>query len=136
MPNLPTVIQNGNSIPVNQNCGTIVDVSGALFDTMQPMTFTTTVKSIVDFQVVETPTVYNFQGNWQAFTSRQLMMKPEGQRAWSWFTVYAQPGLFLIPDQVVHYLGVQYRVMASKEFNLNGYVNYELIQDWTGSGST
>lgn len=134
MPNFPTIIQNGNSIPINQQCGTIPDVSGAIFDTFQPMVFETIVKTVQNFQVVETPTLYNILGNWIPFSPRQLLLKPEGQRAWSWYTCFAQWGLELTTDQVIKYEDKQYRVMGKKNFKLHGYVEYELIEDWTGSG--
>ena len=128
------IIQNGNQIPINQNCGTIADVSGSLFDLFQPMIFITTVKSIVGFRVVETPTQISFQGNWQLFSPDELVLKPEGQRDWHWYRVFAQPALQLFPDQLITYLGNQYRVMGRVDWSLNGYMEYSLIEDWTGSG--
>jgi hypothetical protein len=37
-------------------------------------------------------------------------------------------------DEVVTYDGVQTRVMSRKNYGLYGYVEYHLVQDWTGSG--
>ena len=127
-------ISNASNTPLNQNCGTLPDVSGALFSWFQPLTFTSIVKTVVGYQVVETPTNVTFQGVWQPFTAQQLSMKPEGQRQWKWFTVHAQPGLELIPDEVITYLGTQYRIKDKLDYILYGYVEYHLVEDYTGAG--
>lgn len=127
-------IANGKDVPLNVQTGTVPDVSGALKDWFQPMIFTRVVKSIVDFQNVEVATPINFQGIIQVLSPRKLLFKPEGQRAWTWLWLHADPVLTLQVDEVVSYLGVQTRVMSRKDYSIYGYVEYELVQDWTGSG--
>lgn len=127
-------ISNASNRPLNALAGSVPDVSGALLDYLQPMTFTTIVKTVENFQVVETPTSVSFQGVWQPFTARQIQMKPEGQRAWKWFMVHALVALPLVPDDVVTYLGTQYRVKADNDYSIYGYYQYELIEDYTGAG--
>lgn len=129
-----TVIANGKNRPINTQAGTVPDVSGAMTDWFQPMIFTTIVKEVEGFQSVETPTEIPFQGVIQPFTERQLLLKPEGQRAWTWHLLHADPSLKLEVDDVVDYLGVQTRVMSRKDYTLYGYVEYHLVQDWEGSG--
>lgn len=131
----PSTIANAANIPLNQGPnGTVPDVSGGLKDYFQPMTFTLVGKQVVDFQALETPTNVTFQGVIQPFSERQLLLKPEGQRSWTWYTLHADPVLTLQTDDVVLYLGVQTRVMSRKDFTIYGYVEYTLVQDWTGSG--
>lgn len=110
------------------------DVSGALQDWFQAMTFGVVTKTVVNFQVVEDKVDFTFQGVWQPLSGRRLQMKPEGQSTWNWFLLHAEPALVLALDSVVIYLDIQYRVMAQKDYRLNGYVEYELVNDWTGSG--
>lgn len=128
------IISNGKDRPLNTDAGTMPDVSGALMDWFQPMVFAIVTKTVSGFQAVETKTDINFQGVLQPMSGRQLMMKPEGQRKWNWFQLHAEPGLTLTPDDVVFYLGVQYRVMSQKDYRLNGYVEYTLVNDYTGAG--
>lgn len=128
------MISNAKDTPLNANSGTVPNVSGAILNWFQPMTFTTTVQTIVGFQVVDTPTDISFFGVWQPFTAQQLAIKPQGERDWLWFTVHAQPGLILTPDQLITYLGVQYRVKEKLDYQLYGYIEYHLIDDYTGSG--
>ena len=127
-------IFNAASKPLFDKSGTVPDVSGALQDYYQPMQFTTVSKAVQGFQVAETPTPINFQGTIQPFTDRQLFFKPEGQRAWSWYWLHADSSLSLNVDDIVLWKGKQTRVMSRKEYELYGYVEYHLVQDWTGSG--
>lgn len=131
---MKNTIFNAASLPLNVKTGTVPDVSGALRDWFQPMIFTPVSKVVEGFQVVETADPVNFQGVLQPFTERQLLLKPEGQRAWTWLLLHAEPVLTLAVDDVVLYLGVQTRVMSRKNFSLYGYVEYHLVQDWTGAG--
>lgn len=127
-------IANSANLPLFAKSGTVPDVSGALQDYYQAMVFTPVQKSVVGFQALETPKPINFRGIIQPFTKRELILKPEGERAWSWFTLHSDPVLTLQVDDVVLWNGKQTRVMARQDFFLYGYVTYELVQDWTGSG--
>lgn len=128
------MIQNGSDKLLGQNSGTVPDMSDVLTNWFQPMVFTKIVKEVINFQNVETPTEVDFQGVWQPLSAQKLMMKPEGQRKWSWFQVHAYTNLQLEPDEVITYLGIQYRVMARYNYDLYGYLEYHLILDYTGSG--
>lgn len=127
-------IANAKDTPLNVRTGTVPDVSGALKDYFQPMTFTKVQKSVAGFQNVEQPLPINFWGVIQPLSERQLVLKPEGERAWTWLMLHAEPSLTLQVDDVLVYLGKQTRVAARKDFSLYGYVEYQLVQDWTGSG--
>lgn len=127
-------IANAKDVPLNQRAGTVPDVSGALTDWFQPMVFTRILKTPVAFQAVETPTNVNFRGVIQPLNGRKLEMKPEGQRAWTWSMLHSDPSLKLDVDEVVTYLGVQTRVMSQKDYSIYGYMLYEIVQDWEGSG--
>lgn len=127
-------IVNGKNIPLNQIGGSVPDVSGALQSYYQKMVFTLITKSVLNFQVVETPSNINIHGTIQPFSARQLQLKPEGQRAWTWYTLHATAATTLKVDDVVIYLGTQYRIMAQTNFSLYGYMLYEMIEDYVGAG--
>jgi hypothetical protein len=129
-----TVISNAANRPLFDKSGTVPDVSGAMQDYFQAMVFTPLVKTVSGFQAVETASPINFQGTIQPFTDRQLLLKPEGQRAWTWLWLHADPVLTLEVDDVVLFKGVQTRVMSRKDYELYGYVEYHLVQDWQGAG--
>jgi hypothetical protein len=127
-------IANAKDIPLFKRTGTVPDASGALTDYYEPMIFTLIKKEVDGFQVLETPFPIHFQGIIMPLTERQLFLKPEGQRAWSWFLLYSDLALDLKVDDVVDYLGKQTRVMTKKNWELYGYREFHLIQDWKGAG--
>lgn len=127
-------IANGANVPLFAKSGSVPDVSGAMQDYFQPMTFEPVAKSVSGFQAVEVGSPVTFRGCLQPFTDRQLLLKPEGQRAWTWFTLFADPVLTLEVDDVVIWNSKQTRVMSRKDFGLYGYVEYTACQDWTGVG--
>ncbi len=131
---MTNTIQNGKNTPLNVKTGTFPDVSGAMNDWFQPMVFERVTKETIGFQVVETGYETAFRGVIQPLSARRLEQKPVGQRAWTWVLLHAEPVLTLQVDEVVTYRGKQTRVMARKNYSLNGYVEYELVQDWTGAG--
>jgi hypothetical protein len=139
MTNPGYTIANGANVPLNVQQGTTPNMGVALLDYFQLMTFTQIVKTVVAFQLIETPTNITFWGIIQPLQGRQLQMKPEGQRSWNWTSVYAQAGpvgsvLSLLPDEIIIYLGRQYRVMTARSYAIYGYVYYELVEDYSGSG--
>lgn len=127
-------IVNAKDIPLNQNSGTVPDMSGALQDWFQPMTFGIVTKVVADFQVVEAVINTQFRGVWQPLDGRKLKMQPEGQRQWSSYMLHSDVTLNLNIDDIVIYLTVQYRVIAKKNYSLYKYNYYELIEDWESSG--
>ncbi len=127
-------IKNGSSIPLNQAAGNVPNMVGAMQGWYQPITFTVVEKSTDAFQLVEVGEDISFGGVWQLLSPQDLMMKPEGEREWKWFQVHSNTALPLVPDDVVKYLDIQYRVKAVIDYSLYGYYNYHLVQDYTGSG--
>lgn len=129
------IFKNAANTPLNANSGTLPEMSGAVANYFQKMVFTLVGKVVAtNFEVVETPTPLNFQGVIQPFTDRQLYLKPEGERAWSWYMVHAETALQLNVDDVIVFHNVQYRTMSKKNYGLYGFVEYHLVQDWTGAG--
>lgn len=131
---MTTIIKNGKNTPINVDTGTVPNVNDTMAGWFQPMTFGVVTKQTVNFQEVETVVDFDFQGVIQPLEPRRLQIKPEGQRAWTWFWLHADPQLKLQVDSIVIYMGKQTRVMARKDFTIYGYVEYELVQDWTGAG--
>lgn len=127
-------IRCASSIPLNENQGTIPDVSGALLDWLQTITFTNIVKSVVLFQNVETPTSVTFEGTWIAFSGQQLQKMERGQRSWKWYTCCSLTQLPLSVDDVVTYLGTQFRVDYVGDYNQYGFYQYHMVNDYTGAG--
>lgn len=125
-------IKNAKDRKLGQNTGTLPDVTGGLLDWFQPMNFLVLTKSVVNYKNKETARAIKTMGLWQPFSPRNLQIMEEGQRSWSWFRMFTLPGNALEIDNIISYLGVNYRVMGINDYTLNGYVEYRLIQDYTG----
>jgi hypothetical protein len=131
---MASTIGNGKNIPLNAQGGTIPQLGPAMRNWFQPMVFTPVGKVVNGFMVVESADPINFRGVIQPLTDRQLILKPEGQRSWTWLMLHSDPVLKLQTDDVVEYLGVQTRVMSRRDYTIYGYVMYSLVQDWTNAG--
>ena len=130
-----STLANAANKPLFDKSGSVPDVSGALQDYYQPMVFTPVAKIVEGFQVAEVGNPINFRGVIQVFSGRQLLLKPEGQRAWSWYDLHSDPVLLLNVDDVVVWKGVQLRVMyRASTLGLYGFANYHLVEDYTGAG--
>lgn len=120
--------------PLGDSFGNVPQMSDTLLSWFQPMVFTRVVKTVLNANIIETPTTVDTRGVIQPFSARQLMMKDIGQRGWQWHMIHALPDLVLDLDEVVTYKGVQYRIKSQSDYSLYGYVQYEAIEDFTGSG--
>ncbi len=127
---MPAPIYNAKDLPLFSGAGSVPNVSDALLDWFQTMTFTTIVKSVVNFQLVEVQTAVTAQAVRQPMKPQLVAMKPEGQRSWRWETLHALPGLVLAPDDIVVFNSVSYRVMEKLDWKEYGYVEYHLVQDY------
>lgn len=128
-------IRSAGNIPLSQQTmGSVPDVSGALLDYYQPMTFTPVGKVVSGFVVQETGNPLYFRGVLVPFDTRNLKLLPEGQRYWSWQHLYSDTALSLNVDDVIQYLGTQYRVMNAYDRSLGGYMEYIVVSDWLNAG--
>jgi len=126
-------IQNAKDIPLANNTGTLPNMGDAILNWFQKMTFEQVAKVVNGlFQVSETATSFSFMGVWQSAQPTQLEMQAQGQRKWNWWTCHSQPNVPLNVDDVITYLGIQYRVMSKIDHTLYGYIEYRLINDYTG----
>lgn len=128
------MIKNAADTLLSSNTGTLPDMSSALFDYLQPMVFEVITKNIVNFQSTEVAAFLNLNGVIQPFSAAQLLIKPEGQRAWAWYMLHADTSTLLKNDDAVKYLNIQYRVMSTTDYSAYGYVEYHLISDYVGTG--
>lgn len=134
-------IANACNVPLNIQQGTIPNLSNVLNNWLQKVTFGKIIKTIIAGQVKETVENTVFQATIQPLKARELEMKPEGQRSWTWFKVIAKsaPGgdnvlVNLNTDDVGIWNGIQTRVMARTYNGIYGTLEMDWVQDWTGSG--
>jgi len=90
--------------------------------------FAVVSKAAVDFQSQETLVETKwFGGVFQPLPERQLLIKPEGERTWMWWTLVCKENLLLdwiVKDQC----GKEYRVMSRSDWHHAGFYEYQLVE--------
>lgn len=128
------MIKNGKDTPLNQQQGSVPNMAETLDGWMQPMNFKRLTKTVVNFVVQEISEDISTEGVIQPFKDEMLEIKSAGQRDWKWWKLHTKPTAELDVDDVIVYLEKQYRVMQKKNYKLYGYFEYDLVEDYTGSG--
>ena len=107
---------------------TIPDVSMALQDWEEELVWIPVDKTESDFQTAEKPIMpRRILGVVQPIPQRALLVKPEGQRSWNWFTVWTKENL-RIDDKIENSCGRMYRVMKESDWQQGGYREFELTE--------
>lgn len=109
--------------------------------------FLAVTKQIIDFRVVETigGVPYGgggygfgpyggaidlsglFDGVFEPMPTQKLLIKPEGQRTWKWWTLWTTKRLFL-DDVIVDRGSAGFRVMGVKDWGNSDYFEYDLTE--------
>lgn len=93
-------------------------------------------ETVVDGFVKINQIPISFSGVLQPLSARAIMLKPEGQRSWQWLQMHCfSTSLELIPGDRITWNGDIYKIMATNDYNLNGYIEYHLVKDNQNGGS-
>jgi hypothetical protein len=94
------------------------------------ITFTILTKVAASGEVTETGVNTRTKGVVQNLDSKQLQVKPEAQRAWTWKMIHCLPDLQLDVDDILVYNDINYRVMNVKDYSEYGYMEYHIVQGY------
>ena len=96
-----------------------------------PLTLAKMIQSVNDGFVSFTEQTFNFMGVWQPLKDEQLQFLPENQRSWEWIWIHAKASeLNLQTADKVIFNNKRYKVMAVKDYSLNGFIEYQLVRDY------
>lgn len=71
------------------------------------------------------------RGVLQPLKAQEVNLKPEGQRAWSWYELHISPEFKeLQVEQYVHINGNKYKIMAVKNYDMYGYLEYHCVRGY------
>lgn len=100
----------------------------ALWDLMEPLQFDVVAKSAKDFEAKETSrSRIVIQGHMQPTPPQKLLIKPEGQRSWRWWTLWTKNDLGL--DWVLaDAAGRLFRIISRSDWGRAGFREYELAE--------
>lgn len=96
-----------------------------------PLTLVRVYQNIVEGDLGTREEKIDFMGCWQPLKDEDLQFKPEGQRSWEWIWIHAKSGTLNLrtADKVI-FNNKRYKVMAVKDYSLNGFIEYQLIRDF------
>jgi hypothetical protein len=109
------------------------NVSSAIAAWGQTLQFVVVAKGpLEDFVETETFIPKSVKGARVPFKAQSLSMKPIGERAWKWETIFASPSLILkVGDEIIFGEGeTRYRVMERRDWSEYGYVEYDICQGY------
>ena len=105
-----------------------------LFGWEQVLELVKVVQSVIEGDLSTQNINVQFKGVVQPLRDEQLALKPDGQRSWEWIWIHAVAGsLNLETADKVIFQNKTYKVTSKKDYSLNGYVEYQLVRDYTDS---
>jgi len=111
------------------------NMSGTLDGWLIAVFLIKTTQTIVDFERVDVETRTKFEATVQPLSARQLQLKPEGLRKFKWFQLHVKSGSFnLDSDDIIEYDGSRYKIMGDFPYELNGFKEYHMIEDFEDNG--
>ena len=124
-------IFNAADVPLSDLNLNLPSMATTLLGWFQAITVGLITKTTVNNRTIETSVNYDTRGVVQPFSPEQLEIKSEGERSWKWFMLHCQPSLVLQTDDIITIRNVRYRVMGKLGFDAYGYIQYELVDDYT-----
>lgn len=108
------------------------NMSGTLNGWMNTITLVIISQTVVNGIPTNTQTTATYRGVVQPLSPEQVNLKPEGQRSWEWLQIHVQlGGRALKNDDRIIYNDKKFKVMARKDYTLNGYIEYHIVEDYT-----
>jgi len=124
--------KNASSKNLIDGSSALPDMSPAILEYLQPMNFGCIEKQLVNGYIQEVVVTKKTLAVKQAFSPKQLMMKPEGQRDWNWFKIHTLSNIKLQPDSVFILGKTRYRIMSLFDYPEYGYIEYDVREDYQG----
>ena len=109
------------------------NMSSVLNGCLDPMSFVIVTKAQdpVTKEIVNTTCSVTTMAVIQPLRTRELAMKPEGERSWQWYKIFALPDLMMKLGDMVTIGAETFRVMGSRNWSSKGYVYYEIVDTFT-----
>ena len=95
------------------------------------LTLVKVTQNVVEGDLVTDETNITVQGVIQPLKTEQLLAKPENMRSWQWLWIHAKSGsLNLQTGDKIRWNNKLFKVMGVKDYSLNGFVEYEIVEDF------
>lgn len=90
------------------------------------------ITQIVDVSgnVTNKVSFFNFDGVIQPLKPEEIKVKEEAQWSWDWYWFHTLQDVKLTTNDRVYYKGIEYKIMAVKDYSDYGHIEYHCIKDW------
>lgn len=126
-----TGVASASRLSITDTATVLPSLMAAVTTWFRPLVLGRVRKTVVDFEIKEYIHEVTCRGVIQPHGPRELKLKPEGQRSWNWQMLHTTPDVNLDTDEEFKIKGTPYRVMSKQDWSEYGYVQYELVQDYT-----
>ncbi len=119
-------------VPLNLQSG-MPHVGRAFAGWSKTITLGKITQTVANGFVTDTIAPFTFQGVIQPLSAKSIYLKPEGQRAFEWLQIHCVAGSANLNtnDRIV-YNGKTFKIMAQRDYSLDGYIEYHAIEDYQG----
>lgn len=123
-------IINGKDLSLQEATPFLPNMANGVAMFLQVMkVFVVTKKQVMGYTEEETECVIT-KAVRVPLNPKQLEIKPEGQRAWSWSQLHTLTDLKIRVDDIVIIRDIRYRVMAINNYAEYGFYDYHLVEDY------
>lgn len=123
-------IVNAKDKKTNDLSSGLPDVAGAIDVILQPTRAVIVQKQQIAGRTQEVPIEISTKASVQPFTAQQLSIKPEGLRAWKWFSIFCLRNADLKPGDAFIIKGMRYKIMEKYDWSAYGYFKYDAMEDY------
>lgn len=127
-------MQNGNKLKVN-SASTLPQFDNVVEQFLQPMSVGVIEKQMIDGYLTEIILKKKIMAVRTPLTTKDLIIKPEGQRGWSWERLVTTSDVIFNLDDRIYFDQTKYRVMARAAYKEYGFLEYHITQDFDKVGS-
>ena len=121
----------GKDIKMNMINGVLPDVSDTLTGWEVDIEGVFVEQETVDDEIIEEKTIKRLKGTLQPLRTQEVVLKPEGQRAWEWYQIHVKSSYPLLrTEQKIRIANTNYKIMAVKDYTLYGYIEYHTVKDY------
>lgn len=139
VPFAPGPVFSAGSLPLRHSSGGQPFMGETLLDWFEPMVLgviTTVIQTGEEDETQngvakETVREVATQGCFQAGTGEKLDIQSVGERSWQNGVLHTMSDFNVPTDSIIRNCAVRYRIKAKGDYSTNGFIRYELVEDYT-----
>ena len=126
----------GRTIKINQLSANLPDVSEVMDGWEVNIVANYVDQVLIDGIPTDTAVLKNIKGIAQPLKPEEVALKDEGQRSWNWVQVHVREAIYgeLQTTNILIINSVPHKIMAKKDWTLDGYREYHAIRDFESVG--